>query len=181
MAIDLSYEDDGSLSREELLALMDEALYQSLNQHGSCQKQLSTSNDGEGASGGSASNGGGEDASGKSASDDGGEHSESGEQAMESVANTQIMGKAKDLPQPESPSKQRQAEQQETQVDDILQPNESKGEPMPPTTVNHQKKTQGIPSTDNNAALVAELKELMAETKDPQTRAMLAKEIKKYE
>ena len=170
----VDYARDPNLTPEEDLARMDAALNQSLNQFDACQiARMSNS-----AGGGEASGGGGYGGS----AGGGGSSSGQGSTASSDMAGAQKPSKAL------KPSQREDREQQQNaslgsagSAEDVEQ-----GEPTNSSrkddqdAVDNGKVPEDIPPADNDSVLEAQIRKAAMNEKDPEVRARLWDEYRKY-
>ena len=168
--------EDASLTREERIALLDQALLQSLNNFDPCQAGAGSAADGGAAGGG----GGGGAAGGVQGTE--GSAGESGaesvtESASESVPAGDIQGDLADPQPPQSPQVPQDASaggKQETSVAGQTNPNALE------TVGANGKPPEDIPPAENDDIIAKQFRKAAEEETDPVTKAKLWNEYRRY-
>ena len=174
--ITINYKIDGTLTREEAIARMDQAFYESLNKFDACQMSLSSSNSA------SASNaGGGSGAAGQTAPGDG----DGGEAAASSagmgglsrsVASPNLSGTETSI---SDGSITATAKTQNGIISEAVDQPIRKGRTgdLPQGS---GKLPEDIPPADNDSVLEAQIRQAAMNETDPETRKKLWREYRKY-
>ena len=162
--------EDASLTREERIALLDQALLQSLNNFDPCQAGAGSAADGGAAGGG----GGGGAAGGVQGTE--GSAGESGaesvtESASESVPAGDIQG---DLADPQPPQDAPADGKQETTVAGKTNPNALE------TVGANGKPPKDIPPAENDDIIAKQFRKAAVEETDPVAKAKLWNEYRRY-
>lgn len=173
--VTVQYESDSSLTREEKLARMDQALYESLSKFDSCQRAKAggsksaktsdqNSGEGDGSSGGGAETGqGGSVASSDMSGNDQPTESETASASSEAGREAQ-QGPAKNSTDPRW-SAPGSADDKSIQ---------------PPSALKNGKIPEDIPPADNDSVLEAQIRQAAINETDPTTKAKLWNEYRKY-
>jgi len=178
--IHIRYSEQGSLTREERLAQMDEAFFESLNQFELCQ----SAKDSQGSSAASGSGAGGGGGESGEATATGSENEYSGDserlEVTSSLPSSGISGTEEPKPSflPEDTLSQSESEQGAL----------ASTEDMDRTDVYRDPREQGgsgripadIPPAHNDDALAAQIRYAAENEKDPEKRAKLWDEYRKY-
>jgi hypothetical protein len=157
--VTIDYTDNSSLTREEKLAKMDQALFESLSKFDECQRSNSSENasDGSAASANGANSGGG------------------------SVASTDMFGTEK----PASSETTQNEIQGGGAMSDPTQSGstteiEKAGKPVTQADLTNGKLPEDIPSADNDSVLEAQIRQAAINEADPEIKARLWNEYRKY-
>ena len=173
--VSVDYLDNPDLTREEKLALMDRALFESLNKFELCQseKNKSSNSASSGGGGGGAMAG---DAGG--ASDGAGQGSSDSSFDGESVASSGISGS-------ETPKKPKKAEDIASALDTGTGASQDMNEQTGGANGGNLNQSGGklpddIPSAANDDALAAQIRYAAENETDPKKKAQLWDEYRKY-
>nr|VFK28360.1 MAG: hypothetical protein BECKMB1821I_GA0114274_100620 [Candidatus Kentron sp. MB]VFK74217.1 MAG: hypothetical protein BECKMB1821H_GA0114242_100238 [Candidatus Kentron sp. MB] len=166
--IDIPYTENANLTREERIALMDQAFFDSLEQFELCQSARNSQGGGGGAGGGGGGSAGGGTASGSP--NDG----SNGGTTTESFASSDIAGTEEPMPPPVAKD-----------LPDLdTDPEQTAGIPSEddtrPRTLGSGKAPEDIPPADNDDALAAQIRHAAENERDPKKRARLWNEYRKY-
>nr|VFK53446.1 MAG: hypothetical protein BECKTUN1418F_GA0071002_102111 [Candidatus Kentron sp. TUN]VFK54657.1 MAG: hypothetical protein BECKTUN1418E_GA0071001_102211 [Candidatus Kentron sp. TUN] len=161
--VDIPYSEHANLTREERLALMDKAFFDSLDQFTLCQSARNS----QGSSGASGGAGGAGNASGGGGSANG--------SGRESSASSEIAGteEPKELPVAKDISGQKMDSGQMEQTAQA-KPGETTSQ------IANGKLPDDIPSVDNDDTLAAQIRYAAEKEKDPERKAKLWNEYRKY-
>ncbi|MEE2995909.1 MAG: hypothetical protein VX700_02095 [Pseudomonadota bacterium] len=145
------FEDNPNLTREEKIALMDKALFVSLNKYDECQSEISSQSASAGDGGGGASGGG----------------------SGASTASSGMQGTQPSLPSRPVPAVVAH-ETGEAK-------NKNNSDPANGTAaLNNGKIPEDIPPADNDSVLEAQIREAAQNEPDPEIRKKLWNEYRKY-
>ncbi len=170
--ITIEYEEDAFLTPEEDLARMDQALNRSLNRFDACQiTRTSNSGGGGGAAGGGGGVGGA-----------GGEGSSSGQR---STASSEMTGTEKQVKVQRTSSQREQGAQAlagrgQDSASTVEGEQSTKVDERDLKAVPNGKVPEDIPSADNDSVLEAQIRKAAMNEKDPEVRARLWDEYRKY-
>jgi hypothetical protein len=168
--VTVDYSNDPSLTREEKLQLMDQALFKSLSKFDACQRSQSN------AGGGAANNsGGGIGASGS------GQTGSSAASGGESVATSDMTGQ-------EAPKTEKGESGQSSNVawSDLKGKKENEDvsasaiADSQPASAANGKLPEDIPPANNDSVLEAQIRQAAINETDPDTKAKLWNEYRKY-
>ena len=156
----VDYANNPNLTRDEKLALMDEALFRALSKFDACQEALSATSGSAGSTGtGGTSSGGG---SGSLASSD----ISGGEQSKSNASSTSGGTNASSSPTVD------QANSGKTTSDNV--------EASQQATIQNGKTPEDIPPADNDSVLEALIRQAALNETDPIIKAKLWNEYRKY-
>ncbi len=161
--VDIDYVDDPSLTREEKIRLMDNALLQSLGKFDACNSSQDSSSNAGGNSGSTGSTG---------------DAGSGGSTASSDMSGTQTQPTTSPAENVEG-SEESQGTMAATGVEQEI-PSGTVGTPQTPQAADNGKIPDDIPSADNDSVLEAQIRQAAMNEKDPQIRAKLWDEYRKY-
>ena len=175
--ISINYTLDGTLTREEAIARMDEAFYESLNRFDACQMSLSTTSNSTSAVSG---NGGGSGAAGEVAAGEG--------SAADLAASAGTAGSTDSIPSPNmtgtettvQDSGMSTAATTQGSITGKVKDQSNKIGKTGELPVGSGKIPEDIPSADNDSVLEAQIRRAAMNETDPETRKKLWREYRKY-
>ena len=172
--------EDASLTREERIALLDQALLQSLNNFDPCQAGAGSAADGGAAGGGAGGAGGGGGGAAGGVQGTEGSAGESGaesvaESASESVPAGDIQGDLADPQPPQVPQDAPAGGKQETTVAGKTNPNA-----LETTVGTNGKPPKDIPPAENDDIIAKQFRKAAVEETDPVAKAKLWNEYRRY-
>ena len=168
--VSVNYMNDPSLTQDEKLALMNQALFESLSKFDACQRSQANS-------GGAATNtaGGNIGASGS------GQEGSSAASGGESVATSDMTGQEKPKTKESETDQSSNAAWSEPKGQKESEKfDEVKGTAGQPASVGNGKLPEDIPPADNDSVLEAQIRQAAINETNPELKAKLWNEYRKY-